>query len=133
MQWLTNVLQDGSVVSRDLKDVSTAATNIDYTSLSVYSNSLFADSQKAMDDSDLYSVSPDLQGAKDEYRLMMIQANWAAYFSSEGVEDVNKGDVQTATSEFNQAAQSLKSCSEHSDNFGKQIDTYNSKKKNQPA
>ncbi len=37
------------------------------------------DSQKAINDSDLYSVSPDLQSAKDEYRLQMIQAKSAQF------------------------------------------------------
>ena len=98
-----------------------------------HANSLFIDSQKAMDDSDLYSVSPDLQGIKDEYRSAMVQANWAAYYISTGIEDSNKGDTKTATSDLNQAVQNMKSCTEHTNNLNKMLKSYNSKHNNQNA
>lgn len=127
-QWLVTFTTDSTIVANDMKYVSSAITKNDYTSLSIYANSLFTDSQKAMDDSDLYSVSPDLQGTKDEYRLAMVQANWAAYYISTGINDFNNGDVQTATSDFNQATQDMKSCGEHANKATKLLNAYNSKK-----
>ena len=76
---------------------------------SVYANSLFTDSQKAIDDSDSYQVSPDLQGANDEFRIVMVGANWAVFYISAGIEEYNKGNMQVATSDFNQATLIMKS------------------------
>jgi hypothetical protein len=71
-QWLAVCGADTSAVTDDINSMSTAAQNYDFTSMSTSANALYTDSQKAMDDSDLYNVSPDLQGAKDEYRLAMV-------------------------------------------------------------
>ena len=109
--------------------ISDAATNSDYMALSIYANALFKDSQKAMDNSDLYKVSPDLQGTKNEYRLSMVDANWAAFYLSAGVEDRNKGDIQTASSDLNQATQLMKSSGQHANNVTVLLKVYNSKKK----
>jgi Predicted permease len=127
-QWLVTFTTDSTIVANDMNYVSSAVRKNDYTSLSIYANSLFTDSQKAMDDNDLYSVSPDLQGTKDEYRLAMVQANWAAYYISTGINDFNNGNVQAATSDFNQATQNMKSCGEHANNATKLLTAYNSKK-----
>ena len=55
-----------------------AAKNYDTMSFSKYADTLYTDSQIAGENSDLCNVSPDLQGSKDEYRLVMLQANKVA-------------------------------------------------------
>lgn len=129
VEWLLTFTTDTTIVANDLKYISDAATNSDYTALSIYANSLFKDSQKAMDNSNLYKVSPDLQGTKNEYRLSMVDANWAAFYLSAGVEDRNKGDIQTASSDLNQATQLLESSEQHANNVTALLKVYNSNKK----
>ena len=86
--------------------------------------SLFTDSQQAIDDSDKYSVSPDLQDIKDEYGLAMVQANWAAVFINTGIEELNNGDTQDATSNIEQATENMESFGQHVQKMNKMLDAY---------
>ena len=127
-QWLTACSPDVSYVANDMDHLSTAASDYDYASLSTYADALYKDSQNAIDASDLYSVSPDLQSAKDEYRLAMVQANWAAVYTRMGVDEYNKGNVKEGTSYLEQAIPYIKSCGEDSKKATELINAYNSKK-----
>jgi tetratricopeptide (TPR) repeat protein len=121
-QWLTTCISDSLVVNNDMKYLGTALKNIDltsdnpdFTSTSTYANALYTDSQKAMDDSDLYNVSNDLQGAKDEHQLAMVQAQSAAVYIIYGVEEYKKGNFEAGNSEMKQAVPNMKSFREHDD------------------
>ena len=121
-QWLTTYMSDSLVVNNDMKYLGTALKNIDltsdnpdFTSTSTYANALYTDSQKAMDDSDLYNVSNDLQGAKDEHQLAMVQAQSAAVYIIHGVEEYKKGNFEAGNSEMKQAVPNIKSFREHDD------------------
>lgn len=63
-------MADTPAVANENDYMVTAAKNHDLTSLSTYAGMLSTDNQTAIDDSDLYNVSPDLQGAKDEYAII---------------------------------------------------------------
>ena len=93
--------------------------NNDFTSVSTYANTLDKDIQKAINDSDLYSVSPDLQNAKGEYRLQMIQAKNAAVYIYHGIEAYKKGVIEAGDSEMKQAIQSINSITEHANKAAK--------------
>jgi len=121
-QWLTTCISDSLVVNNDmkylgtaLKDIDLTSDNPDFTSTSTYANALYTDSQKAMDDSDLYNVSIDLQGAKDEHQLAMLQAQSAAVYIVYGVEEYKKGNFEAGNSEMKQAVPNMKSFREHDD------------------
>ena len=121
-QWLTTYMSDSLVVNNDMKYLGTALKNIDltsdnpdFTSTSTYANAVYTDSQKAMDDSDLYNVSNDLQGAKDEHQLAMVQAQSAAVYIISGVEEYKKGNFEAGNSEMKQAVPNIKSFREHDD------------------
>ena len=90
-QWSTTCVTDMTPVDNDIKCLTTAAKNYDTISLSKYASTLYTDSQKAIDDSDLYNVSPDLQDTKNEYRLAMVQANRVAVYANSGLEEYNNG------------------------------------------
>jgi hypothetical protein len=133
-QWLATYLSDSLVVGNDMKYLGTALKNTNFTSanndlrsISTYVTTLYKDSQKAINDSDLYSVSPDLQGAKDEYRLEMVQANSAAVHIYHGVNAYKKGNVEAGNSDMTQAIQSLTLVIEHANKAGNLLKTYNSK------
>ena len=117
-----------------MKHLGTALKNTNFTSannylrsISTYVTTLYKDSQKAINDSDLYSVSPDLQGAKDEYQLEMVQANNAAVHIYHGVNAYKKGNVEAGNSDMKQAIQSLTLVIEHANRAGNLLKTYNSK------
>lgn len=111
---------DSLVISNDMKYLGTVLNNTDFTSdnngftsVSTYANTLYIASQKAMDDSDLYNVSPDLQGANDEYQLSMVQAHSTAVYVYSGVEECKKGNIETGISEITQAIPNINSFIEH--------------------
>ena len=133
-QWLATYLSNSLIVANDMKDLGNAlinnnfaSANNDFTSISTYANTLYKDSQEAINDSDLYSVSPDLQSAKDEYRLQMIQAKSAAVYIYHGVEAYKKGDIEAGDPEMKQAIQSINSITEHANKAAKLLKAYKSK------
>ena len=119
-QWLAKYLSNSLIVANDMKYLGNAlinnnfaSANNDFTSVSTCANTLDKDSQKAINDSDLYSVSPDLQSAKDEYRLQMVQAKSAAVYIYHGVEAYKKGDIEAGDSDMEQSIHSLNSVTKH--------------------
>ena len=112
-QWLTACVSDMTQVDNDMKSLTTAAKNYDFTSASTYAAILYTDSHKAIDDSDLYNVSPDLQGAKDEYQLAMAQASQVAVYANSGVEEYNNRNFEAINTDLKQAIECVKSYNEH--------------------
>ena len=115
-QWLTACVSDKTQVDNDMKSLTTAAKNYDLTSASTYAAILYTDSHKAIEDSDLYNVSPDLQGAKDEYQLAMAQASRVAVYANSGVEEYNNGNFEAINTNLKQAIECVKSYNEHAKN-----------------
>jgi hypothetical protein len=112
-QWSTTCVADRIQVDNDMKYLTTAAKNYDTTSLSTYASTLCTDSQKAIDDSDLYNVSPDLQDTKNEYRLAMLQANKVAVYANSGLEGYNNGNFEAVNSELKKATECIESYNQH--------------------
>ncbi len=112
-QWLTTCVADMTPVDNDVKDITTAAKNYDTTSLSMYASNLCTDIKKAIDDSDLYNVSPDLQDTKDEYRLAMVQANRVTVYANSGLEEYNNGNFEAVNSDLKQATECVESYNQH--------------------
>lgn len=112
-QWLTACLPDITQVNDDMKSLTTAAKNYDFASASTYTTILYTDSHKAIEDSNLYNVSPDLQGSKDEYRSAMLQANKVAVYANSGVEAYNNRNFVSLNSNVKQATECVKSYNEH--------------------
>ena len=63
---------------------SPAEKDHEFTYISKNADNLSTDSMKAIDNNDLYTVSPDLQDAKKEYRLELEQSYLAAFYTSAG-------------------------------------------------
>jgi|ERR1035437_676432 hypothetical protein len=133
-QWLATYLSNSLVVANDMKYLGTELINNNFTSannnfasIPTYANTLYKDSQKAINDSDLYSVSPDLQSTKDGYRLQMIQAKSAAVYIYHGIEAYKKGDIEAGDYEMEQSIQSINSITEHANKASKLLKAYKSK------
>lgn len=123
-QWLSVVSSYSGILSKDLELVSNAVMENDYLSILLYTKPVFANSQKAIEDSEMYSVSPYLQLAKDEFRLAMILVNWAAYYLDAGIEEMNNGDQQVSTYYLEQAITNIESFHQHMDNSNTMLDSY---------
>lgn len=130
-QWLATYTANSLIIGDDLIHLSTALENInftsannDFTSISTCANTVYKDSQKAMNNSDLYNVSPDLQSAKDEYKSEMAQFNSATVCISYGVKEYKKGNIEAGYSEMKQAIQTLKSITESTNRINKLIKAY---------
>jgi hypothetical protein len=107
-----------------LKNIDLTSENPYFMSASTYANALYTDSQKAMDDSDLYDVSSNLQGAKDEYHLAMAQANMVSVYANFGVEEYNNGNFVSSNSDVKQAIECVKSYNEHITKVAKLSNNY---------
>lgn len=127
-QWSTACLSDMTQVDNDMKSLTTAAKNYDFTSASTYAAILYTDSHKAIEDSDLYNVSPDLQGAKDEYQLAMAQASLVAVYANSGVEEYNNENFEAINTDLKQAIECVKSYNERAKKAVKLSNNYKSKK-----
>jgi len=127
-QWLTACLPDITQVNDDMKSLTTAAKNYDFASASTYTTILYTDSHKAIEDSNLYNVSPDLQGSKDEYQLAMLQANKVAVHANSGIEEYNNGNFVAINTALKQAIECVNSYNEHIKKAVKLSNNYNSMK-----
>ncbi len=127
-QWSTACISDMTQVDNDMKSLTTAAKNYDFTSASTYAPILYTDSQKAIEDSDLYNVSPYLQSSKDEYLLAMAQANRVAVYANSGVEEYNNGNLEAINTDLKHAIECVKSYNEHIKKAVKLSNDYKSKK-----
>ena len=112
-KWLTMYVSDMTQVNTDMKSLTIVAKNYDTTSLSKYADTLHADSQRAVENNDLCNISPDLQDAKDEYRLAMLQANKVAVYAKSGVEEYNNKNLVALNSDVKKAIECVKSYNEH--------------------
>ena len=112
-KWSTTCVSDTKQVDNDMKYLTIAGKNYDTTSLSTYAGILYTDSQKAIENSDLCNVSPDLQDTKAEYRLAMVQANKVAVYANSGVGEYNNGNFGALNSDVKQAIECVKSYNEH--------------------
>ena len=111
-----------------MKDASRAKSNHDFTSLSTYAGIMHRDCQKAIDNSDLYNVSPDLQGTKDEYRLALVQNKLYAMYTRMAADEYNKGNKEGGDSYSKQATQCETSFIQHITKATNLLTAYNSGK-----
>ncbi len=123
-EWLMSARSHMLVVGNDLSNYGEAASNTDFNSLSTYSALLFQDTQAALDDNKLYTVSPELQDMKNEYRLMMVNFNWAGFWTTASIEEINNGNIDQATEYLEQATESLNTGNEHLNVLNEQLQSY---------
>ena len=133
IQWLKRYIADSLVISNDMKYLGTALMNITFPSnnsnfvlASKYANILYKDTQKALNNSGLYNVSSDLQSAKDEYQLEVLEAQSAAVYISHGTDAYRKGKVEVGDSDMEKAVKSLHSVVVHANRTASLLKTYKS-------
>jgi hypothetical protein len=113
IKWIINTNNNETVVNHDINNCLTSLGKLDWQSVSISADKIADDSQKAIDVSNSYEVSSDFQSVKDEYNLAMEQAIQAAIYIKKGAEEAEKGNRDGMDSNFNQAAECLKSYNQH--------------------
>jgi hypothetical protein len=128
-EWASNAGINTNIVSGDMKNLTNAAGSMNMYSLSESSKSLKSHSSTAITESDSFTVSTELQPAKNEYRLGLIDANNGALFADTGVNYFNQGDMKSANEAFKTATDDITSCGQHIHNTTILLNVY-SKSKN---
>jgi hypothetical protein len=124
-EWALNSAKNIFTISQDFNNISTASKNTDIYSLAVFAVFLSSHTKSAIQESDLYTVSSDLQAGKEEYSAGLVDANNAATFTTLAVKYINSGDTASATQAFQTATNKIQSCGKHFDNATIVVDEYN--------
>jgi hypothetical protein len=78
---------------------------------------LYDDAKKALDEIDQFSVSPELQPCKDEYKLALQDLMAFAYFAGLGVRTNDPDDMKIADECFESSGEHFESSWEHFESF----------------
>jgi hypothetical protein len=108
-QWISAMSIDKPAVDSDLNSLmagvdpnSISSKNIDKLTknFQIYSNAITTDSQKAIDHSDSYIVSPDLLPTKNAYGKAMYQAKWAGFYATQFSTNMLSNEGKKALDDF---------------------------------
>jgi hypothetical protein len=123
-EWIDSAYVYTSAVANACGDLSDAAMAGDYYTLGTQASSLYDLSQMAIDESDKYTVSPELEDAQTEYRIAMVNFNWAGLFAYTGSEDAINGNYDESTANILQATDNIKTANEHLQTATTELNTY---------
>jgi hypothetical protein len=82
--WSTVVAHDSKVISSDMELVSSAANNMDMSGTAKYCDLTASDMQNALENSQMYTVSRELQETKDYWELALVTIKSGAEQCSRG-------------------------------------------------
>lgn len=124
-EWARSAEKHTSIISQDLEDLSAAANTLDIYSLSTSATFLEEHTKVAIENSDSYIVSQELQPAKDEYRAGLIDANNAATFYTLATVYIKNGDTTSASEAILTANDKMESSGNHFVNSSTILKEYN--------
>ena len=102
-EWANSGSIQMKLITDDMSSVSNAAINYDIDDLQKYGAILATDSKSALDESKPYSVSPDLQPAKEKYETSLYNFNQAGYYATLGATELKSGNSDQATPDIKTA------------------------------
>ena len=123
--WTRSAQKHTDVLLNDLNNVSTATHSIDYYSISESATFLEAHTKTAIEESDSYVVSPELQPARDEYRAGLVDINNAATYLILAVSYLKNGDTASASQALQAANDKIDSFGNHLTNATTKLNEYN--------
>lgn len=125
-QWLTAMSRNAPIVGNDMTSVSAVVSSSDYVSLSNYGSALYYDSIAAIDDSNMYDVSPALQPTKDEFEKAIYDSKDAGFNIVSGIYELNQGRTDESIKYLTLAADNIDECQRHTKTATRLLDEYNS-------
>lgn len=124
LAWITATTADTKRVSKDMTNLGNAASNMDVSGMTTYADRLYTSTNDAIETSDSYTVSSDLQPVQKEYRLGMVAYNWAALMCYDAIDALNYGDSAGSTESFEKATEFMDSGTEHITKCSTLLDEY---------
>jgi hypothetical protein len=116
-EWLSSALSHLNTIYNDVSVLSNITLNNDMTNLRMYGTALNIDSQNALVDSKLYSVSTNLQPAKNEYEALLSDFSQYGNYEAKGATESQNGESEQADKDFVTAKTYLRSSIIHCENF----------------
>lgn len=101
--WANSCSNQMILLQDDMNNVGEAATNLNSGDLQKYGTALTTDSKNALDESQSYSVSPNLQPAKEKYETALYDFNQAGYYTTLGSTQFKNGNSEQASQNFETA------------------------------
>lgn len=131
--WLNVVTTDtsstGTLVTC-MNNIEYACSNADTVGMNqigIYAENLYQSTNTALQHSNSYEVSPELQSAKDEYNQGLAEINMASVLIAGAVDSYNKGDADTCISSMKTAKEYINSGTQHFTTATSLLEAYNKK------
>ena len=122
-QWKKIAKADKEILIYHSYGMNKTAHNDDWLGLSIFADSIYADSQVAIYNSNSFEVSPSLQSTKEEYNLGMEQAKNDSIYLKRGAEEAIKGNYESAKADFDESLQFQNSSIMHLKNVAPKLTT----------
>ena len=115
-QWYSAYSIDRPAVDSDISSLNTGVIeglfspeNVErkVSNYRTYSSPLLTDSQKAMDHSKSYTVSPELSSAKYAYETAMENVNWAGFYAAQFATDTLSSKGEKANDDYTKAVNKI--------------------------
>jgi len=127
-EWASSGLIQMNLISNDLSKVGNATTANNIDDLAKYGATLATDSKIALDESKSYSVSPELQPAKEKYETALYDFNQAGYYATTGANELKSGNSEQATQDIKTATSYTNLGGTYLNEAKSLLDNYNSKR-----
>jgi len=129
-QWIDVVTSDtnpNGTLRIDMNNVRYACSNLDTVGMhktGKYARNLSQSTTQALQHSNSYKVTPELQATKDEYNQGLVEINTASVLITGAVDAYNKGDKDTYLSSMRSAKTYAESGNQHFTTATSLLETY---------
>lgn len=124
-EWAQNVTEITEILKNDTNGISKAMDNSDWYTTSANLEKYKHDLNNAVTSSDSFTVSPELQPCKDEYRLGLIDDYNEAILMKTSINLLTSGDFESATNTTELVAEKARSAEYHYENVTSLLNSYN--------
>ena len=132
VEWAKNVTEMTEVLINDSNDVSTAIDNSDWYTTFANIDAYKLDLSNAITSSDSFTVSPELQPCKDEYRLGLIDDYNGVVLMKTSINLLTSGDWASSSTTTDEVVVNFRSANRHYDNVTSLLESYNKDKQSAP-
>lgn len=123
--WANDASNSAMIFTNDTAQITNAANNKDFYTASNACEKYKQDIATEIKNTDNFTVSPDLQGCKDEYKLALLNDYNAATFMNSGMNQLTSGDLGTSAVTTNMGTEELRLANSHYDNVTLLMKAYN--------
>lgn len=131
-EWAKNVTEITEVLVNDADNVSKAMDNSDWYTTFANLDTYKLDLSNAIISSDSFTVSPELQPCKDEYRLGLIDDYNGVLLLKTSVNLLTSGDWASSSATTDEVVVNFRSANSHYDNVTYLLESYNKNKQSAP-